>query len=157
MQSRGDCEFERVALPSDHCDVLRDLLISERARLVIEIGLAYGISALAIGEALASQQGARHLVIRAYQDRLENAGWDSITEARLHQLPRPGRRRRPIDLRHGGRGTAPWRRFLKGFADNVSQPPDPGEEAVHYLPTQILTQYVRHVLHGSGEPVRGIR
>lgn len=66
--------------------MLRDLLISERARVVIEIGLAYGSSALAIGEALASQQGARHLVIDGYQDQFENAGWDSITEAGLDQI-----------------------------------------------------------------------
>ncbi len=56
-----------------------------------------------------------------------------------------------------GKVQRPWRLFLKGFADNVSQPPDPGEEAVHYVPTQIFTEYVRDALGGSGEPVRGIR
>lgn len=56
-----------------------------------------------------------------------------------------------------GKVQRPWRLFLKGFAEDVSQPPNPGEEAVHYVPTQIFTEYVRHVLHGSGEPVRGIR
>jgi len=85
-KSRADSDFERVALPSDHCDVLRDLLISERARVVIEIGLAYGSSALAIGEALASQQDARHLVIDAFQDRFKNAGWEAITEAGLDRM-----------------------------------------------------------------------
>jgi predicted O-methyltransferase YrrM len=84
--SRADGDFERVALPSDHCNVLRDLLISERARVVIEIGLAYGSSALAIGEALASQQNARHLVIDAFQDNFKNAGWDAITEAGLDRM-----------------------------------------------------------------------
>jgi hypothetical protein len=85
-QSRGDGDFERVALPWDHCNVLRDLLISQRARVVIEIGLAYGSSALAIGEALASQHDAKHLVIDAYQDRFKNAGWDAITEAGLDRI-----------------------------------------------------------------------
>lgn len=56
-----------------------------------------------------------------------------------------------------GKVQRPWRLFLKGFAEPVSQPPDPGEEAIHYVPTQIFTEYVRHALGGSGEPVRGIR
>ncbi len=56
-----------------------------------------------------------------------------------------------------GKSQRPWRLFLKGFSDDVSKPPNPGEETVHYVPTQIFTEYVRHVLHGSGEPVRGIR
>lgn len=85
-RSRAEGDFERVALPSDHCDVLRDLLISERARVVIEIGLAYGSSALAIGEALASQQDARHVVVDAFQDHFENVGWDAIIEAGLDRI-----------------------------------------------------------------------
>ena len=47
-------DFERVTLPARDADVLRDALIVERARVVVEIGLAYGTSALAIAEALAS-------------------------------------------------------------------------------------------------------
>lgn len=85
-QSRGDGDFERVALPSSHCDVLRDLLIGDGARVVIEIGLAYGSSALAIGEALASQHDARYLVIDPFQDRFKNAGWEAITEAGLDRM-----------------------------------------------------------------------
>jgi predicted O-methyltransferase YrrM len=85
-KSRADGDFERVALPSDHCDVMRDLLISDQARVVIEIGLAYGSSALAIGEALASQQGSRHLVIDAFQDHFDNVGWDAVIEAGLDRI-----------------------------------------------------------------------
>jgi predicted O-methyltransferase YrrM len=84
--SRSDGDFERVTLPADECDALRDLLIAEQARVVIEIGLAYGSSALAIGEALAVQEGAKHLVIDAFQDRFANVGWDSIIEAGLEQI-----------------------------------------------------------------------
>lgn len=51
---RGEGDFERIALPMDHCDALREVLVVEEARVVIEIGLAYGSSALAIGEALAT-------------------------------------------------------------------------------------------------------
>jgi predicted O-methyltransferase YrrM len=52
---RDDGDFERVSLPVKDCDSLRDLLVAERARVVIEIGLAYGSSALAIAEALTSR------------------------------------------------------------------------------------------------------
>jgi hypothetical protein len=44
-------DFERVSLPERECDLLRDVLVSEAACVVIEVGLAYGSSALAIGEA----------------------------------------------------------------------------------------------------------
>jgi predicted O-methyltransferase YrrM len=84
--SRSPGDFDRVTLPSDDCDRLRDLVIADRARVVIEIGLAYGSSALAIGEALASLENAHHLVIDAFQDRFGNVGWDSITEAGLETI-----------------------------------------------------------------------
>jgi predicted O-methyltransferase YrrM len=41
-----------VALPAADCDSLRDMLVAHGARIVIEVGLAYGSSALAVGEAL---------------------------------------------------------------------------------------------------------
>ena len=79
-------DFERVALPPADGDVLRDLLVAERARVVIEIGLAYGSSALAIGEAL-SATGAtdvRHIVIDPYQaTSYGNVGWDALGAAGL--------------------------------------------------------------------------
>jgi hypothetical protein len=56
--------------------VLRDLLLAENARVVIEIGLAYGSSALTIAEALVSgERGAIHLIIDAFQDQFHDAGW----------------------------------------------------------------------------------
>jgi hypothetical protein len=45
VRSAGD--FERVSIPNSDGDALRDLLIAERANSAIEIGLAYGSSALA--------------------------------------------------------------------------------------------------------------
>lgn len=81
VRTRGD--FERVALPSGHCDVLRDLVVAEDARVVIEVGLAYGCSALAIGEALVHQESPRHVVIDAFQHHFHDAGWDAIVEAGL--------------------------------------------------------------------------
>ncbi len=82
---RSDGDFDRVSLPARDCDVLRDLLVGENARTVIEIGLAYGSSALAIGEALVLQgaEGSKHVVIDPYQESFHNAGWEAITAAGL--------------------------------------------------------------------------
>jgi predicted O-methyltransferase YrrM len=82
---RAASDFERVSLPSADGDVLRNVLLAEQPRTVIEIGLAYGSSALAIAEALVAQgsHGARHLIIDAYQDRFRGCGWAAITEAGL--------------------------------------------------------------------------
>jgi predicted O-methyltransferase YrrM len=87
-RQRSEADFERVTLPNYDCDVLRDLLVEARARVVIEIGLAYGSSALAIAEALVAQDhaGAKHLIIDAYQDRFDNVGWEAILSAGLGDL-----------------------------------------------------------------------
>jgi len=84
-RARSEGDFERVALPDHDADVLRDLLVGERARVVIEIGLAYGSSALAIGEALLTvgHLEANHVIIDAYQDRFHNVGWELIQSAGL--------------------------------------------------------------------------
>lgn len=79
-------DFRCVALPADDADVLRDLLIAERPTSVVEIGLAYGSSALAIAEALiataADQQ--QHLIIDAYQhSAFGGVGWDHLMTAGL--------------------------------------------------------------------------
>lgn len=78
-------DFERVALPNEDGDALRDLFIAEEARVVIEVGLGYGSSALAIGEALVSQgqEEVRHLIIDAHQHTYGNVGWEAITAAGL--------------------------------------------------------------------------
>jgi predicted O-methyltransferase YrrM len=80
----GD-DVARISLPEADGDTLRDLLVAERARTVVEIGLAYGSSALAIEEALVSQGGPdlKHVIIDAYQDRFKNAGWEALNAAAL--------------------------------------------------------------------------
>lgn len=83
---RGQEDFERVALPAADCDVLRDALIEDGARSVIEIGLAYGSSALAIGEALCSTGMAEgsHIIIDPFQaSAYENVGWGAVVAAGL--------------------------------------------------------------------------
>jgi predicted O-methyltransferase YrrM len=86
VRSPGD--FDRVSLPQSDGDALRDMLIAERPRVVIEIGLAYGASALAIAEALVAigSDRSRHLIIDAYQQRFGTAGWDAMVETGLTGL-----------------------------------------------------------------------
>jgi predicted O-methyltransferase YrrM len=82
--ARADGDFERVALPNADADVLRDLLIAENATTAIEVGLAYGSSALAIAEALLEQCDApSHVIIDAHQDTFDDAGWNEIVSAGL--------------------------------------------------------------------------
>jgi predicted O-methyltransferase YrrM len=85
-----DEDFERVSLPESDCVVLRDLLMAERPQVVIEIGLAYGSSALAIGEALATldQPASQHVIIDPYQEHFHHAGWEAIVSAGLTDICR---------------------------------------------------------------------
>jgi predicted O-methyltransferase YrrM len=87
-QMRCEGDFARVALPLGDGDVLRDLLLADRARSVVEIGLAYGSSALAIAEALLTvgTDGAQHVIIDAYQDRFHNVGWSVLVDCGLTEV-----------------------------------------------------------------------
>jgi predicted O-methyltransferase YrrM len=87
--TRGELDFETVTLPEHDCDLLRDLLISERVQTVVEIGLAYGSSALAVGEALVTvgSPRPRHIVIDPFQEQaFSNAGWDVLRSAGLDSI-----------------------------------------------------------------------
>ena len=82
-------DFETITLPERDCDRLRDLLIAERVRTVVEIGLAYGSSALAIGEALVTVGSAspRHIVIDPFQrEAFSNVGWHLLCSAGLDPI-----------------------------------------------------------------------
>jgi predicted O-methyltransferase YrrM len=75
-----------VALPRQECDILRDALIAHQPRVVIEVGLAYGSSALAIGEALlrCEAPGISHVAIDPFQHGdYASAGWEAIGAAGL--------------------------------------------------------------------------
>ncbi|WP_214405547.1 class I SAM-dependent methyltransferase [Pseudonocardia lacus] len=79
-------DFAAVALPERDGDLLRDLLIAEGARTVVEVGLAYGSSALAVGEALVAVGGPepRHIVIDPFQrTAYDGVGWDLLRAAGL--------------------------------------------------------------------------
>jgi predicted O-methyltransferase YrrM len=86
LRSGGD--FERVSVPAADSDVLRDLLLAEQPSTVIEIGLAYGSSALAIAEALvvAGSDDAHHVIVDAYQEHFHSSGWAAIAGAGLAGL-----------------------------------------------------------------------
>jgi len=82
-------DFETVTLPERDCDLLRDLLISESAQTVVEVGLAYGSSALAIGEALVAVDSPqpRHILIDPFQQQaFSNVGWDLLCSAGLDSI-----------------------------------------------------------------------
>lgn len=83
VRSAGD--FERVSIGKSDGDVLRDLMLAEKACKVIEIGLAYGGSALAIAEALVANGSGQehHLIIDPYQDRFYGS---AIVEAGVKDL-----------------------------------------------------------------------
>lgn len=57
------------------------------------------------------------------------------------------------------RGQRPFARFLKGFVDSLSEPIEKdGREHIHYVPTQIVTEYVRRCFQDESDaPVAGIR
>lgn len=81
-------DFEQVSLPYPDADVLRDWLLAERAQVVIEVGLAYGASALAIAEALIANgaDDAAQVIIDPFQDQFDDAGWKVLVAAGLSGL-----------------------------------------------------------------------
>ncbi len=82
-------DFETVTLPERDCDLLRDLLIAEGTATVVEVGLAYGSSALAIGEALVTidPPHPRHVVIDPFQESVwSNVGWELLRSAGLNSI-----------------------------------------------------------------------
>jgi predicted O-methyltransferase YrrM len=84
-------DFETVSVPERDCDALRDLLIAEGLETVVEVGLAYGASALAIGEALVSVGAPRplHVVIDPFQATdWSNVGWELLRSAGLDTTAR---------------------------------------------------------------------
>ena len=92
QQSRAaqrERDFETVTLPRHDCDLLRDLLIAERVETVVEVGLAYASSALAIGEALVAvgRPQPRHVVIDPFQRTIwSEVGWDLLRSAGLEPI-----------------------------------------------------------------------
>ena len=75
-----------MALPAADSDVQHDTLIAHGAHIVIDVGLAYGSSALAIGEARCSTGApdGSHIVIDPVQaTAFDTMGWDALNAAGL--------------------------------------------------------------------------
>ncbi|MFF9283835.1 class I SAM-dependent methyltransferase [Streptomyces griseosporeus] len=82
----GGPDFATVTLPERDCDQVRDLLVQEGVGTVVEIGLAYAGSALAIGEALLriGSPNPRHVVIDPFQyTAYDGVGWELLCSAGL--------------------------------------------------------------------------
>ncbi|MEU3525891.1 class I SAM-dependent methyltransferase [Streptomyces sp. NPDC038707] len=82
----GAPDFATVTLPEPDCDQVRDLLVAEGVGTVVEIGLAYAGSALAIGEALlrTGARDPRHVVIDPFQyTAYDGVGWELLCAAGL--------------------------------------------------------------------------
>jgi predicted O-methyltransferase YrrM len=84
-------DFDTVTVPERDCDALRDLLIAEGVETIVEIGLAYDRSALAIGEALVAVGATRplHLIIDPMQaTEWSHVGWQLLRSAGLDTIAR---------------------------------------------------------------------
>jgi predicted O-methyltransferase YrrM len=84
-------DFDTVTVPERDCDALRDLLIAEGVETIVEVGLAYGRSALAIGEALVTVDARRplHVIIDPMQTtEWSNVGWQMLRSAGLDTIAR---------------------------------------------------------------------
>jgi predicted O-methyltransferase YrrM len=76
-------------MPERDCHRLRDVLIADGAETVVEVGLAYGSSALAIGEALVTVDPPhpQHIIIDPFQECVwSNVGWDELRSAGLDSV-----------------------------------------------------------------------
>jgi predicted O-methyltransferase YrrM len=112
-----ESRFQEVSLPRADCEVLRDLLLREVAHVVIEIGLAYGSSALAIAGALVrnGRGEARHLIIDPFQADFENEGWNAIVSAGVQDVCQLVRERSQLALpRLVGEGLGADAAFVDG-------------------------------------------
>jgi predicted O-methyltransferase YrrM len=84
-------DFDTVTVPERDCDALRDLLTAEGVETIVEVGLAYGRSALAIGEALLAADAGRplHVIIDPMQTtEWSDVGWQMLRSAGLDTIAR---------------------------------------------------------------------
>ncbi|MER6490142.1 class I SAM-dependent methyltransferase [Streptomyces griseorubiginosus] len=85
----GGPDFVTVTLPKRDGDQVRDLLVDERVGTVVEIGLAYAGSALAISEALlrTGSRNPRHVVIDPFQfTAYDGVGWELLCSLGLNTI-----------------------------------------------------------------------
>ena len=83
--------FRSASIPTAEGVSLREWVVGEGAKTAVEIGLAYGFSALYIGEGLLGNAGekAKHTIIDAFQtqtDRYNNVGLNTLARAGLSKI-----------------------------------------------------------------------
>ena len=83
--------FRTASIPAAEGEALRDWIIREKAITAIEIGLAYGFSALHIAEGLLQNNAAeaRHTIIDAFQtqpDKYSKVGLNVLAKAGLDRI-----------------------------------------------------------------------
>ncbi|MDR3612080.1 MAG: class I SAM-dependent methyltransferase [Candidatus Obscuribacterales bacterium] len=81
-------EIFPVAITATEGKVLRDWIVKEKVATTIEIGLAYGISALFICEGLLlnGHNDARHVAVDPHQSGFKNCGLQLLEEAGVTDL-----------------------------------------------------------------------
>jgi predicted O-methyltransferase YrrM len=82
-------DVRTVSITPSEGEALREWVVREKATRTLEVGLAYGISALYICEGLASLggPGARHVVLDPFQERrFANCGLQALDEAGVSAL-----------------------------------------------------------------------
>ncbi len=73
-------------MPQTEAARLYDIVCAEKPRLTLEVGLAFGLSALCICQALANAGSGRHIVMDSSQSDFENAGLLHLERAGLRNL-----------------------------------------------------------------------
>jgi predicted O-methyltransferase YrrM len=86
--------FRAASIPTEEGESLRKWVIKEKAGSIIEVGLAYGFSALYLGEGLLSNKKIlskkpKHTIVDAYQvpeDKYAGIGLDVLDRAGLREI-----------------------------------------------------------------------
>lgn len=167
-------------MPDADCDIVRDLLVAEGAETVVEVGLAYASSALAIGEAIIRQPQPQHIIIDPFQDSaFASVGWGLLSSAGLDTIARlialPSSLALPQLVSEGVVADAAFvdgsHRFHEVFVDlyflrKIVRPGGliilddtwaaPVQSAVHYFETNLGWVPVAHAF-ANGTMMRGTR
>ena len=76
-----------VHIPQQEGEFLQQLIFEARPKVSLEIGLAFGISALFISEAIRSVKGTKYIIIDPFQsDSFKNVGLNNLYNAGFEDL-----------------------------------------------------------------------
>jgi len=76
-----------VHIPQQEGEFLQQLIFEARPKVSLEIGLAFGISALFISEAIRSVKGTKHIIVDPFQsDSFKNVGLNNLYNAGFEDL-----------------------------------------------------------------------